>query len=92
MTTAAERKRILAEGARAAGDHGLADDWDREADELESPIEITTPSGSNVISVIRIATDRAEKALERGDWRAAQKAFESIRNYAMKAQRARSPR
>lgn len=52
-------------------------------------LEITSATGGNVITLIRLATDRAERALERGDRRAANKALETIRKYAMNAQRAR---
>lgn len=60
----------------------------RIAEERE-PIEITDAAGLNVMNLIKIATQRAEAALERGDRRAANRALESIRKYAMNAQRAR---
>jgi hypothetical protein len=55
-------------------------------------ITITSPTGGNVIDLLRLATDRAERALERGDLRAARKAFEAIRKYSVQASRAREAR
>lgn len=61
---------------------------DTRTDTRPDPIEITTPAGSNLVAVIRIATDALERHLEAGNARAAAKDLDRIREYAVKGARA----